>query len=154
MQTKELIKTDSQAKYEVTVSVLELNVLKQEELEKIASTVSIQGFRPGKAPLNMVELQYRSKVMTSVLDKAVNNSVDKLITENKLSPFGTPKVNIIEYKDNSNLVFEADISLLPKVNEIDFAKIKLDKYVIELSKEELDNSLQEVANNYKTSLAG
>lgn len=149
MQTKEIIKSNSQAKYEITISSVELNVTKQQETKKIAETVNIQGFRPGKAPVSMVEIQYRSKIMAQVLDVSINNAVDSLIKENKFSVLGTPKVNVIEYNDNSNLVFEVNINILPEINNIDFSAIKLNKFTINLSDEELDKSLQEVAKNYK-----
>jgi trigger factor len=150
MQVKEISKTNTQAKYEITVSVLELNIIKQTETQKVAEQATIQGFRQGKAPLNMVELQYRSKILGEVLEVAVNDAVEKLYKEQNLNPLGSPKIDVKEYKDNSNLVFEAEISLFPKINDVNFSNITINKVKIKLSDSELQKALDSVANNYKS----
>ena len=150
MQIKEIIKSSSQGKYEVSVSNVELNTIRAGLLENLAPTVNIPGFRQGKVPLDMVENKYKSKLTSDALEKAVNDGIKQVVEDNKLQPIGQPKINVKEYVDGGALIFEAEFTILPVVDEPDYSKITLDKVTIELSDTEVEKSLEELAKNYNS----
>ena len=64
-------------------------------------TVSLPGFRKGKAPLNIVKKKYENNVLSEVIEKIVEQNTKKLIDEKKLKPFRQPKVELKKYEKKS-----------------------------------------------------
>ena len=63
-------------------------------------TVSLPGFRKGKAPISIVKKKYESNVISEVIEKIVEKNTKKLLDEKKLKPFRQPKVEVKKYEKN------------------------------------------------------
>ena len=66
-------------------------------------TVTIPGFRKGKAPLNLVKKKYENNVLNEVVEKIVQDKTRQLLEEKKLKVFRQPKVEIKNYKKNETV---------------------------------------------------
>lgn len=150
MEIKEIGKEGLKVTFEVSVNAEELTEAKNKKLAEIASKVEIDGFRKGKAPIAKVEAQYGNKVIPEVLEEATNNAIDKLYAEHKLETVSSPKVNVKDFSMEKGLELTVDIELFPEIKDVDFSKITLDKKVIEVSNKEIDESLEQMANYYKS----
>src|SRR5258706_8254398 len=60
------------------------------ELKKIHRSISIRGFRPGKAPFDIVRKRFGRTVLIEELNKMLNNSLYKFLSENKIKFIGNP----------------------------------------------------------------
>lgn len=150
MEIKELSKEGLKITYEVSVSPSELAEAKTKKLAEIASKVEIDGFRKGKAPVAKVEAQYGNKVIPEVLEDSTNNAIDKLYAEYKLETVSSPKVNVKDFSMEKGLELTVDVELFPEIKDVDFSKITLDKKIIEVSDKEINESLEQMANYYKS----
>ena len=54
------------------------------KIKEIIPTVSLPGFRKGKAPLNIVKKKYENNVLSEVIEKIVEEKTKKLLDEKKL----------------------------------------------------------------------
>ncbi|MFL1780988.1 Trigger factor [Candidatus Hepatincolaceae symbiont of Richtersius coronifer] len=149
MEIKQINYIALEKTYEAFIDAKELEEIKQKKLQEFAQEAKVQGFRPGKAPLNLVEGQYKSKIMPEVINEATTQAIDKIYEEGKLSTVSSPKVDISEFSDKG-LTLVIKLELFPEVKDIDLAKITLQKTTIEVSDKEIDLSLKQMANYYKT----
>ena len=77
--------------YKVTVEADNIAKRKKTRLAEIALTVTLKGFRKGKAPLNVVEAQYGDAIMGEILEAVVNAESQKVLNDNKIKPASQPK---------------------------------------------------------------
>ena len=64
----------------------------EKRLARLAKTVKLPGFRPGKVPLKMVVQQYWQSVRSDVISDAVQNSFNEAVREQNLKVAGYPRI--------------------------------------------------------------
>lgn len=110
-------------------------------LDRIGKTTKIAGFRPGKAPKAMISQKYRASVVGEVLDQAVNETVNKLVADNKLRLAMQPKVEIKKFNEGRDIELEITAELLPEIKIGDFSTIELQRLTSDVPEEEVEKAL-------------
>lgn len=115
----------------------------------LGPSVSIKGFRPGKAPVNLVITQIgETKLSQEVLTNALDDSYREIIEKEKFEPIDYPKVEVEKYtldtknpkSINGQLSYKIELEILPAVKLGDLAKIKLPKSnPVKVSEKEIDD---------------
>ncbi|MCL2567208.1 MAG: trigger factor [Alphaproteobacteria bacterium] len=150
MEIKELSAEGLKRTYTVSISAVELASEKDKKLQSIAKKATIDGFRAGKAPLDKIEAQYGNKVIPEVLEDSTNNAIDKIYTDFKIETVSAPKVNVKDFSMEKGLELTVEVELFPEIKDVDFSKITLNKKVIEVGEKEINESLDQMANYYKS----
>jgi trigger factor len=83
-------------------------------LAKFAQTARIPGFRPGKAPLDMIRKRYGKELFADALDDLTRESFNMAIEAEKLEPAGRILIDQEEYKADEPYRFRARFPLKPK----------------------------------------
>ncbi|MBN8542814.1 MAG: trigger factor [Alphaproteobacteria bacterium] len=135
--------------YSVTVPAAQLETHMESELQSLGQKVKIPGFRPGKVPMNVLKQRYAKDVMGDVLQLAVNKATKEVVEKNKLRPALQPDIKITEFKEGGDLQFDIDVEVMPEVPEIKFEKFTVDQYNVEISEEEVMQSLTRLAETRK-----
>ncbi len=120
-------KNISETKVELTISVdgSELQTVKQSTLQKMAKHVKASGFRPGKAPLSVVEKQVdESQLQADVLQDAANKHYQEAVEKESLKILSSPEVEITKFVPFTELEYRATVDVMPKVKLGDYTKIK------------------------------
>ncbi len=104
----------------------------QADLEKAAVRLSeraaIKGFRPGKAPYEMVKQQLgEGKIMEEALESIVQRTYFEAVKSEKLETVGMPQVKVEKMAPGNELVYTATVALLPEVKLADLTTIKVEK---------------------------
>lgn len=150
MKIESLKKDKLTHEYKVTLDEKEIQQKMDARLNEISKTVRLKGFRPGKAPLNIVRAQYGDSVKGEVLERAVNDGATKAINENKLRPATQPKIEVKKFEDGKGLEFHMSVELLPEIKLMDFSKLKLNRKTAKPSDKEITEALERIASNQKT----
>ena len=81
------VKKQKDLKREVKVSVPSsvVEAKKMQRFEQIAKTAKLPGFRPGKAPINIIQSQYGNQVNQEILSDVLESSYAEAITEKTLN---------------------------------------------------------------------
>ncbi len=100
----------------ITVPWKEVEVAREKVIDTFVKSAKISGFRPGKAPRNVVEEKIpkeslQEEILKEVLPKAYNYAVSK----EKLTPILTPHVHVETFEDGTDLVFTAETCEEPSV---------------------------------------
>jgi len=126
--------------YIVDIPYSSLDDLINEKINNIISTVTIPGFRKGKAPLEIVKKKYEGSVLSESLEKLIQNCTKELIDKTKITPYRLPKIDIKKYEKNQDIEVELKIDLKPEIKLKNFDKLKITKYEIDLDKKTIEEN--------------
>ncbi len=119
------------------------------KIQNLIPSVSIPGFRKGKAPVNIVKKKYEDSILNEVLQNVINLKTSELIKEKKFNLFRQPRVDLKKFEKNQTAEIEIKIDLEPEIKLKDFKDIKLTKYEINLSKKNVDDNFKKFVNSQK-----
>lgn len=139
--------SDNKVQISVVVSEGVLTPIKAKVLEKLAPQVKVQGFREGKAPLNVVEKSVDpQKLQADFVEEAINTLYVDAVREEKLRPIDNPQVTLKKFVPFSTLEFEAEVEVLGPVKLMDYKKLKKSAKKVTVSDKDIEaviKSLQE-----------
>ena len=147
MKIKETKKDKTSYACTVTIPAKDVEAKITERLTELAKTVEIDGFRKGKAPVSILRQKYENNVMGEVLENAAQESMTKVVEDNKLRPANQPEISVEEFEKGGDLVFSISMILLPDIKLMDLKKVKVEKIEIVVDSKEVDEALQNMAQN-------
>jgi trigger factor len=112
-----------------------------ERLRKLARTVKMPGFRPGKVPMKMIEQSYGPQVHAEVLGDAVSKAFSDAIDEHKLRVAGQPQIERGEEAGEGELGFSATFEVYPDVVVGDFSSLQIEKDSCNVGDAEVDKTI-------------
>jgi len=119
-----------------------------QELEKILSDYSrkakIPGFRPGKAPKDIVKRMFYPEIKDSLINSLAPKALSQEIKSLHLNLIGSPVINDIYFKEGEPLRFKAKFEIWPEITLPDYNQIKVKKKKITVSADEINKSLEEL----------
>ena len=145
MQTT--IETLSQLERRLNVAVPRTQIEGEVEkrLARLARTVKLPGFRPGKVPLKMVVQQYGQSVRSDVISDAVQNSFNEAVREQNLKVAGYPRIEPKQGQgaDATGDAFEfsAVFEVYPEIKLGDLTSIAIERPQVEVTGADIDRTL-------------
>ena len=136
---------------ELTVSFesKEIEPTIESKLVELSKTLDLKGFRKGKVPMNVVKGKYYEQCFNESLSEHIEQNYIKVVIDEKLNPVSQPKISMVETKDKSIYTFKALIEVMPEIELKNIDKIKLEKPVLKVKKEDLEKSVDKIAEQYK-----
>lgn len=138
-------------------AVVKVNVEKKDYTDKVEKilkdyrkTANIPGFRKGHVPMGMIKRQYGQAVLADEVNKLIQESLNKFITEEKLDILGNPipKVQDDFSWDAEDYQFEFELGLAPEIN-IDFNNKKaITHYKISADDAMVDDQIKLIQRQY------
>ena len=136
--------------FEVTIPAAEMKKRADAELQRYGSRAKIAGFRPGKAPVEVLKKHYGESVNNNILNEVIKESVTKTLDENKIRPSLEPNVKDFgKFEEGKDFTYNFSVEAFPEVPEFDFSKIKIQKPVVEITKEEINEAIKRIADGHK-----
>ena len=138
------LETVSAIERTMTFAVLEADVqaATQKELQKIAKTAKLPGFRPGKVPMSMLEKNYGYSAFNDALNDKVIDAFASAVDERKLRVAGRPTIEAVQdHADKTELAFTAKFEIYPEIKFSDFAVIPLESYSALVGEADIDETL-------------
>jgi len=120
-----------------------------EKYQEVQKQVVLKGFRPGKAPREILKRQFGKSIYGEVLDKVLKETSTKAIQENKIKPAGQPKIDLKSYGEGKDLEYVITVTEFPKVELKSIENIKIDEYTVKIDSKETDLRIKEIAKNQK-----
>jgi trigger factor len=119
----------------------------EKELRSLQKTLAIRGFRPGKAPIEMVRRFYGKNVLADEVQRLANQALNDYLTENNIDILGYPLSSEtipsrINFETDDNFLFTFDLGLAPKF-ELNFSSADhLEKFEIAVDESEIDKDIE------------
>ena len=113
------------------------------KLSQTQRKAKVQGFRPGKAPLKMVDAMYGTDIRNEVLNDAVVKAFYEVVEAQKLRVAGLPRFNEVENQDDENTFkIDAQFEVFPEVKVGDLSAQEIEKASTEVSDAEVDKTIE------------
>ncbi len=125
----------------------------EDALKKVQRQASMPGFRPGKVPVGMVKKMYGKNILADELNKMLNESIHKFITDNKLDILGNPLPKAddqVDFESGKNFTFKYDIGLAPAFDVEVSDKTAFDYLQVKVDDALIDKYVKDVRKNYGT----
>ncbi len=119
-------------------------------LKKLAHKVKIDGFRPGKVPMNIVAQRYGYSVHYEVMNDKVGEAFNTATIEAKLRVAGQPRISEKEQSPEGEMAFDAIFEVYPEVKMQDLAQVAIDKLHAEVSDEAIDKTIEILRKQRRT----
>lgn len=130
---------------EFTVSREEFDKAIDKAYLKLRNSITIQGFRKGKAPKHMIEKKYGKNVFyDDAIDIALYDAYPEVIKELDLNPINRPQIDVKEIEDDKDLVFTAEIEVMPEVELGQYKGIEIEKVEYNVTDEDVDNEIKKI----------
>jgi trigger factor len=145
MQVTETRNEGLTREFTVRIQAKDIDEKVDHRLAEVGKDLTLPGFRPGKAPLALLQKRYGKAVIGEILESAVQDSSTQAIAERGLTPAIQPKIEITSYEDGADLEYTMQVELMPEFELADFSKIELERIAIEVSDPEIDEALARIA---------
>lgn len=149
MQITETANEGLKRGYKVVVSAADIESQLVERLDEVSKTVNLPGFRRGKVPAKVVRQRFGKSLMGEILEKTVDESSRNLMAEKDLRPAMQPKIEVLNFDEGQDLEYSVEVEILPAIEPMDFSTLKLEKPVVDVTDDMLDEQLTRLADNQK-----
>jgi trigger factor len=139
------IETPSALRRKLTIELEPAEI--QRELDRaynqLKRSVQIKGFRPGRAPRNLLERFFGDQLRGDVIQKLQKEYTEKALEENDLQPVVEPEV-VTEESDlkKPQVRFSATFDLKPQIVVKDYQDLKVPRATLEVTEEQVDQALE------------
>jgi trigger factor len=137
-------------KITLTLSAQALQSEVENRLKRIARQVKMDGFRPGKVPLNVVAQQYGYSVQYEVMNDKVGEAFAQAANEAKLRVAGQPKITEKEGAPAGELHFDAVFEVYPEVKIGDLTGAEVDKVGADVNDAAIDRTVDILRKQRRT----
>ncbi len=107
-------------------------------LKTISRTARLNGFRPGKAPLNVIRRQFGPQVHREVIGELLQSSYEQAVTQNALAPAGSPRIEPQSMDEGQDLKYVATFEVFPDVVIQPIESMELERVTAEVSESDVD----------------
>jgi len=129
----------------VSVPIAQIEAEINTRLKKLARTVKMQGFRPGKVPLKMVERQYGFQVRQEVLSDSVTRSFEEAVKSQNYRVAGYPRFQPVEAGQGApNVEYTATFEVYPEVELGDVTTKTVSRPTTQVADANVDATLETV----------
>ncbi|MBB4657578.1 trigger factor [Parvularcula dongshanensis] len=139
--------------FHVSIPQSELEQKLNSKLEEIKGQVHLKGFRPGKAPVSFLKKMYGRNLMGELIQEEMQAAQEKAFSENEVKPAMAPHPHIHDglidkvVEGKADLEYDIHVEVLPEFEPADMSGLKLERMVAEVPEEEVEEQLQELAEN-------
>ena len=142
MKVTELKKKGLAREFKIIISSKDVADKLNGSLLQISKDVEIEGFRKGKAPLNIVKQRFGPNALSQTLDELIKSTTNEVIRKNNLKLAIKPKVDVKNFGEEKGLEYIMSLELMPNFKLEDIKKIKLTKFISKVDENEYKKTLE------------
>jgi trigger factor len=146
MQVTETKNEGLSREYSIVIPAADIEERLLSKLTEIGQQVTIPGFRQGKVPTKLLRQRYGQSVLGDVIQDAVVESSSQAITDQSLTPATQPKIDVTKFEDGEDLEYTMAVEVIPEITTVDFKTLKLERLVCDISDEEIEKSMTNIAS--------
>ena len=122
----------------------------QSRLQSMSKTIRLDGFRPGKVPISVIEKKYGNQVRLEVVNQVINSTLQEALVQENIRPAGDPDVTPGDSIPGAPLEYTATFEVFPEFNSgIDYS-FKVRKPIVEVSETDVESMLDNLRKQRAT----
>ena len=99
----------------------------QAKLKQLSKRVKVQGFRPGKVPMKIVDQQYRGSATSDVLGDLIQSTLQEALASQELVPAVQPDIVPQAIEKGKDFTYVANFDVYPEFEKLDLKGVKVSK---------------------------
>ena len=111
-------------------------------LKQLSRTARLKGFRPGKAPITVIRQQFGQQVHREVIGELMQSSFAEAVTQNQLSPAGSPRIEPTQVAEGQDLTYVATFEVFPEVALQPIGSLSIERLAAEVSEADVDAMIE------------
>src|SRR3954453_23616259 len=155
MQVTETLNSGLKREIKVTVPASDMEAKLMERLTNVKDKVRINGFRPGKVPVQHLRKMYGKSLMAEVVNEILSTSTRDILSDRGEKAAMQPEVVMTEDEKeaekilagNADFEFSLNYEVIPAIEIKHFSDIKVMRQVFEVPDSEIDEQVQRVAES-------
>lgn len=141
------------AHIDAVLTETEVILEKEHAVDELISTVTVKGFRQGKAPKSIAADHIDPDMLSNhILSHVLNNVVTKVLKDNKFKLLGRPVLENIDSKEKSGWTIKLSLPLYPKVDIKEYKKLFKKSKKNKVSEKNIETEQIMIEKIYKTLL--
>jgi trigger factor len=146
---EDISSTKKRLKIEVPAEAIESEI--KRGLNEAQKRARIPGFRPGKAPIHLIEKKFGKEIEADVMEKIIPEYYLKAIKEADITPVSRPVVEeSFDFKRNEPISMTVSVEVRPRVENLDYENVTVKEVPVEVRDEEVDAVLNRLAEERAT----
>lgn len=142
MQPEVEILSGLERRIDLEIATADIEKEVQAELRRVARSAKIQGFRPGKAPLSMIERSHGPSIRYDAINNELGKALDTALASTELRVAGAPNVEPKEDAPEGKMAFTATFEVYPEIELPNLSDLEVTRSVIEIGDAEVDNTIE------------
>ncbi len=152
------VETTSAVKYRMTIGIPKEGIVPkiQDRLKSLARNSKLNGFRPGKIPMRLLEQRFGQQVREEILNETIQTSFSEAIAQEKLRPVGEPNIDLNDDIKNNlknlekGLSYSATFEIYPEINAEHVDGLAIEKPVATVTESDIDTLLERLRQQRQT----
>jgi len=107
----------------------------------LARQVKVPGFRPGKAPMSMLEKRFGSNVKKEVMTQLVSEKLAEVIEEKGFRSVSPPKILEVEAEEGTDISVSASVEIVPEFKIKDYSKVEIPIEITRVTDEDVNQAI-------------
>lgn len=138
---EDISSTKKRLKIEIPPDIIENEI--KNSLERLRQKTNIPGFRPGKAPINLIEKRFGKEVEAEVLEKVIPEYYSRALKEADLIPVTRPVFDErFDFKRNNPLNLSLTVEVMPRIENPTYENIKIEDIPVSVDDSEMEDALK------------
>lgn len=130
------------AKLTIEAAPEEFEKAVQEAYLKNKGKISIQGFRKGKAPRQMIERMYGAEIFfEDAANILIPEAYEKAVAESDLEIVSQPKIDVVQIEKGSPFIFTAEVALKPEVTLGEYKGLEVEAADTTVTEEDVEKEI-------------
>jgi trigger factor len=117
---------------------------------EFARVARVPGFRPGKAPITLIQRKYADDIKSEVLQSLVPQQIERAFTENKMVPVTQPQVDKVDFTDAGPVKFRATFEVLPEFELGQYKDLEVEIDDVKIEDADVDKGIEELRDRAST----
>lgn len=113
-----------------------------QRLNSLKGRVKIDGFRPGKVPLNIVRQRYGAQVRQEVMTDKMQASYQDAVLQEKLRPASGPSIETQQIEKGKDLTFTASFDVYPEFDLCEFSQLAVEVPTSDVEDKHVDETVE------------
>lgn len=134
----------------ITVPAEKIDSEVKKQVQYEARNRRIDGFRPGKVPVSVIEKRYGQAIRQDVAMQTMQQQYVEAMIQEKLNPAGAPKFEPKTNEKGKDLEFVAIFEVYPEVELKDLEKVEVEKPVAAVAESDVDTMLETLRTQHAT----
>jgi trigger factor len=127
---------------EIEVPKEKVNEALEDAYKKVVKTVSVPGFRKGKAPRRILEVRFGPEIFyNDALEILVDPAYNEAVKESQIEPINQPEMELVQIKKDEPLIFKVNVEVKPEVELCEYKGITVQQVKKQVASEDVDNYL-------------